>query len=157
MNKEIWKRIMRMPACALALMLVMSGFALAQDRDGDNYRRGPGQAWQYGYQDRYANGFQVGFRGVSDQWRHNDGDRDERWRDGDRGWRNIAYQFGYQDGSDVARRDIGRHNRYNPNPRGKYDDEDHGYRREYGSKDQYKTEYANGYRAGYAATMGRRY
>lgn len=124
---------------------------------------GPVNWYQRGYQDGYADGFQSGFQSVSNRWRDNDGDRDdwhrERWRDhdGDRGWRSPAYRIGYQDGSGVAQRDIERHNRYDPNPRGKFDDEDHGYRREYGSKDQYKGEYANGYRAGYAATMGNRY
>jgi hypothetical protein len=124
---------------------------------------GPVNRYQRGYQDGYANGFQSGFQSVSNRWRDNDGDRDDRYRenwrdrDGDRDGRSLAYQTGYQDGSGVAQRDIARHNRYNPNPRGQFDDEDHGYRREYGSKDQYKSEYAAGYRAGYAATMGNGY
>jgi hypothetical protein len=118
---------------------------------------GPVNWYQRGYQNGYANGFQAGFQQVSNRWRDNDGDRDEHWRDDDRGGRSTAYQFGYQDGSAVAQRDLERHNRYNPNPRGKYDDEDHGYRRDYGSKYQYKAEYAQGYREGYAATMDNRY
>jgi hypothetical protein len=123
---------------------------------------GPVNWYQRGYQDGYGNGFQSGFQSVSNRWRDSDGDRDDgyrewwRDRDGDR-YGSPAYQIGYQDGSGVARRDIERHNSYNPNPRGRFDDEDHGYRRDYGSKDQYKAEYANGYRAGYAATMGNRY
>ena len=204
MKERIMKRTWTWAALALAVTLLMSGLALAQD--DDDYYRGsnPNQAQQYGYQngyrdgvsqgrhegqendpydyrtpdwrqatrgyqqwmgpvnwyqrgyqDGYSNGFQTGFQGVSNRWRDNDGD--EHWRGDDRGWGNTAYQFGYQDGSGVAQRDLQRNNRYNPNPRGKYDDEDHGYRREYGSKDQYKAEYTNGYRAGYAATMGNRY
>jgi hypothetical protein len=117
---------------------------------------GPVNWYQRGYQEGYTNGFQAGFQSISNRWRDNDGDRDD-WRNRDRDWRSTAYQFGYQDGCGVARRDIDRHNSYNPNPRGRFDDEDHGYRREYGSRDQYRAEYANGYRAGYAATMGYRY
>src|SRR6266566_3532180 len=44
---------------------------------------------------------------------------------------------------------------YNPRPRGRYDDEDHGYSSAYGNKGAYKTQYANGYRAGYESARGR--
>ena len=115
---------------------------------------GSGSWYQRGYQDGYSNGFQNGFQSVSNGWQHFDGDRDDRLRDHVRWWRSPAYQIGYQDGCGVAQRDIERHNLYNPNPRGRYDDEDHGYRREYGDEHQYKAEYASGYRAGYASTMG---
>jgi hypothetical protein len=69
---------------------------------------------------------------------------------------NGAYNFGYQDGSSVAREDIAKGKPYNPNPRGRYDDEDHGYHREYGDKNAYKAQYANGYRAGYESVFGHR-
>ncbi len=61
----------------------------------------------------------------------------------------------------MAREDIAKGKPYNPNPRGRYDDEDHGYRREYGrreygDKNAYKAQYANGYRAGYESVFGHR-
>jgi hypothetical protein len=40
---------------------------------------------------------------------------------------NRAYQISFQDGVSVGRRDIRERKPYNPNPRGPYDDEDHGY------------------------------
>src|SRR5437667_421045 len=66
-----------------------------------------------------------------------------------------ARQSGYQDGASVAREDAARGKPYNPRPRGRYDDEDHGYSSAYGNKGAYKTQYANGYRAGYESARGR--
>ncbi len=68
---------------------------------------------------------------------------------------NRAYQIGFQDGASVAREDAARGKPYNPRPRGRYDDEDHGYSSAYGNKGAYKTQYANGYRAGYESARGR--
>jgi len=62
---------------------------------------------------------------------------------------NIAYRTGYQDGTRKAREDMERNKPFNANPRGEYDDRDHGYRREYGDKSSYKSRYSEGYRAGY--------
>src|SRR5213083_1024743 len=66
-----------------------------------------------------------------------------------------AYQIGFQDGASVAREDAARGKPYNPRPRGRYDDEDHGYSSAYGNKGAHKTQYANGYRAGYESARGR--
>ncbi len=126
---------------------------------------GPVNWYQRGYQDGYSNGFRYGFQSVSRGSGDNDGDDRSygNWRRSgyDPNWGayggNAGYQFGYQDGSQVAREDIQKGKPYNPNPRGKYDDCDRGYRREFGSKDQYKAQYANGYRAGYQSVMGNRY
>src|SRR5437879_3826213 len=65
--------------------------------------------------------------------------------------------IGYQDGSTVARQDMESGKRFNPNPRGPYDDKDHGYQRVYGDKNAYKTQYTNGYRAGYQSNFNRGY
>jgi hypothetical protein len=128
---------------------------------------GPVDWYRRGYQDGYASGFRSGYQEVA-------GPRDgyyggynrgrsygESFRGGyDQdayGGGNIAYRFGYEDGSSVAREDIYKRKSYNPNPRGRYDDADHGYRREYGNKNQYKADYANGYRAGYEAVMNHSY
>jgi len=127
---------------------------------------GPVSWYQSGYQEGYREGFRSGFESVTPRWEDKGrydhgrppyygwrGDNDHSWRGHD----NIAYRIGYEDGSGVAWRDINKRNPYNPNPRGKFEDRDHGYRREYGSKDEYRIEYTRGYRAGYEAVMDRRY
>ena len=206
-------RTMRMTAFALAMTLLLSGFALAYD-DNDRYFYGAGsgsQARQYGYQngyrdgvnrgrhegrehdrydgrevdwrqstrgyqswmgpvnlyrsayqDGYRNGFQEAYRSAS---RDNGYYRDGSYRDGsyNPGWyrggygSREAYDFGFQDGAAVAREDQYKRKPYNPEPRGKYDDRDHGYRREYGDKNAYRATYSEGYRAGYQRTMNHRY
>lgn len=208
-------RQMRMAAFAVALTVVLSGFALAQrDADDDGYYnpRGYGQAQQNGYQngyhdgyskgqhegrerdpndyqtpdwrqatrgyqswmgpvqvfqnayrDGYRTGFQAGYRSVNrGGWGDGDGDRDDirpindgHYPYGSWGRGNVGYNIGYQDGAAVAREDTAKNKPYNPNPRGMYDDEDHGYRSEYGSKDVYRAQYANGYRSGYQAAFRR--
>ncbi len=209
-------RKLSMAACAVAVTIVLSSFAVAQYRDDDDDYYGEqgnaAQARQYGYQSGYRDGiakgrhegrendpndfrsrewesasrgyqpwmgrlslfrlgyregyragFQAGYQNVNRGW--GDGDSDDRTRVYDRGsygyhqpWfrGNGGYNIGYQDGSSVARQDVADGKPYNPNPRGRYDDEDHGYRREYGDKHTYQTQYANGYRAGYESTFGRR-
>ncbi len=108
---------------------------------------GPVSWYQRGYQEGYQHGFQDAYNNTA--W--NDG-RGEDWHGG--GWQNgddPAYRFGYDDGAMAARSDLAKGKPYNSKPRGRYDDRDHGYRREYGSKDRYKDEYTAGYRAGYDA------
>jgi hypothetical protein len=68
---------------------------------------------------------------------------------------NTGYRTGYQDGMSQAREDTYKNKRFNSNPRGKYDDRDHGYRQEYGDKNSYKAQYSDGYRAGYEASFRR--
>lgn len=128
---------------------------------------GPRQLFREGYREGYRAGFENGFR--AGRWR----DRNDRgprygWRSGQPWYpnqpgydlkmpmRNPGYNFGYQDGALVARQDIASHKPYNPDPRGRYDDRDHGYRSEYGDKDGYRWQYASGYRTGYEAVFGQR-
>jgi hypothetical protein len=129
---------------------------------------GPVNSFQQGYRDGYQNGFRAGY--VRENRRHGDGDgdADDRGHGGyypyggaNGGYSPVgrygspAYQIGYQDGANVAREDISSRKPFNPNPRGKYDDEDHGYSSRYGSKRAYQAEYASGYRSGYQSA--RRY
>lgn len=60
-----------------------------------------------------------------------------------------AREFGFRDGSAVAREDSYRGKPFNPNPRGRYDDADHGYRHAYGNKHEYRERYTEAYREGY--------
>jgi hypothetical protein len=127
---------------------------------------GPVNVFQNGYQQGYADGFRSGFNSERPGGR-GDGDRDDRYRgngyygngySGNSGYDSrIGYDTGYQDGVSMAREDQYRNKSFNPNPRGRFDDRDHGYRREYGDKGAYKAEYTDGYRAGYQATYNGRY
>ena len=197
-------RTMRMAALALAMTLLLSGFALAYD-DNDRYYCGAGngsQARQYGYQNGYRDGVNRGRHEGREHDRY-DG-REVDWRQSTRGYQSwmgpvnlyrSAYQDGYRNGFQEAYRSASRddgsyrdgyyrNDSYNPGwyrggyePRGlqlwisgwrhrcarrsiqaqavqsrttgKYDDRDHGYRREYGDKNSYRATYSEGYRAGY--------
>jgi hypothetical protein len=125
---------------------------------------GPLDAYQDGYQQGYRDGFRSGFVSQRPGWRGDgDGDRDDHDRDGNNNYYGsgsygrAAYDTGYQDGVTMAREDIYKNKRFNPEPRARFDDRDHGYHREYGDKNAYQAEYTDGYRAGYEATFNRRY
>ena len=121
---------------------------------------GPLNVFQNGYQQGYADGFRSGFNHEQQGWR---GGRDDRYRnDGYRGngyYGNnaydsrVGYDTGYQDGTTMAREDLYKNKPFNPNPRARFEDRDHGYHREYGDKNSYKAEYTDGYRAGYQSAF----
>jgi len=118
---------------------------------------GPLNIFQDGYRDGYRDGFEAGFQSVNRGWR-NRGPAYESFSGGlYRGAADIALNFGYQDGASVAREDLYKGKPYNPNPRGKYDNADHGYRNEYGDKNAYREQYSNGYRNGYESAFGKRW
>lgn len=121
---------------------------------------GPVRYFQDGYRDGYRSGFQSGYQAVNRGGNRGDeggyypsGSYDQGSQYGQYG--NSAYEVGYQDGSSVAREDAQSGKPYNPQPRGRYDDMDHGYRSEYGNKEAYRAQYANGYRVGYESGAGR--
>jgi hypothetical protein len=127
---------------------------------------GPVNWYERGYQEGYSNGFRSGYQETSHRWGDGDRDRDDGRPYGGRGaydpnrigyGGNTAYRFGVEDGSTAAREDIEHRKPYNSKPRGRFEDRDHGYRREYGSRDRYRAEYTDGYRAGYDSVMGHRY
>ena len=123
---------------------------------------GPVVLYQRGYQEGYRNGFRSGFEAESrpnvDRDNDYDGYQENGWRERDYvDGRDTATRWGYQDGMDAGRGDIANGKPYNPRPRGRYDDCDRGYQREFGSKNSYKVEYAEAYRRGYDNAMGRRY
>lgn len=64
-----------------------------------------------------------------------------------------AREFGFRDGAQVARDDMWRGKRFNPNPRGPYDDADHGYQRAFGDRHEYREHYTEAYRRGYESTF----
>ena len=108
----------------LRFKLALLAFALVAGMAGYGFA----QDYPY-YGDRY---------GRDDYYRH-------EFREGMR----VAQEIGYRDGSEVARQDMWRGKRFNPTPRGRYDDANHGYRREFGNKHEYREHYMQAYRDGY--------
>ena len=91
-----------------------------------------------------------------DDYRYND--RDGYGYDSYRRGLNLARDFGFRDGPQVAREDMWNRKPFNLNPRGRYDDADHGYRRQFGNKHEYREHYSEAYRDGYMSTFrGRGY
>jgi hypothetical protein len=106
---------------------------------------------------------------------YNDGDRDDRGRDnrsysnGDRGYNggygggsygrgnNPAYDIGYRDGQAVGQKDRQHGKAFRPDKNDQYEDADHGYNKQYGDKNQYKSMYRDAFQRGYQDGYGRRY
>jgi len=119
---------------------------------------GPQNEYQRGYQEGYRSGFESGYQNVNRRRGDGDGDRDDGYYGGSSYGRGAsygspAYNIGHQDGATVARQDMQSRKPFNANPRGPYDDKDHGYRSQYGDKNEYRAEYTNGYRSGYQSTF----
>jgi hypothetical protein len=89
----------------------------------------------------------------NDRYQNRYSDRDDM-REGMR----VARDFGFRDGSQVAREDMWKGKPFNPNPRGAFGGADDGYRHAFGSKHEYRESYSQAYREGYEnAFRGRRY
>ncbi len=120
----------RKAALLVSVLAGTIGFAAAQDSryyDRDDYRYGDNR-----YENRY--------------------DRDD-YRDNFRRGMHVARKIGFRDGAQVAREDMWRGKRFNPNPRGRYDDADHGYNRAFGDRHEYREHYSEAYREGYMSTF----
>jgi hypothetical protein len=124
---------LRLAALAVAIVAGGASFAAAQD-----YRYGDRDDRYYDRDDnRYDNRYY---------------DRDDNFRRG----QHVARETGFRDGADMAREDMWKNKRFNPKPRGRYDDLDRGYRHEFGSKSDYSYRYDEAYREGYAHTFRER-
>lgn len=121
------KRKLSMAALIFAMFAGTVGYAAAQD-------------WRYGDRDdnRYYS------------------DRDDYRFDNFRRGMDVARDVGFNDGVQTARADIWNGKPFNPNPRGRLDDADHGYRREFGSIREYREHYLRAYRDGYQSAFNRR-
>jgi hypothetical protein len=77
-------------------------------------------------------------------------------RYGDWGGRfyDVAFDTGYRDGVEKGREDVRDRDVYDPARHGRYRSADHGYNRNYGSKDEYKGRYRQGFIEGYEAGYG---
>jgi hypothetical protein len=118
---------------------------------------GPVSVFQQGYQQGYATGFQSGFASVRPAVPYAPRQDFQPASYPDRYDANPAYTIGRQDGAEAAREDLYHNKIFNPNPRGRYGSMDHGYRRDYGDKGYYKSQYDLGYHAGYESVYRPRY
>ncbi len=127
MNKKI-----RMAALAFAVLTGTVGYAAAQDYGYDNRDRDDGRYYD------------------ADDYRYEKRSYDRDNRDGDwhRGM-HAARSFGFRDGAQVGREDTWRGKPFNSNPRGRFDDADHGYNRRFGDRHEYREHYTEAYRQGY--------
>jgi len=128
-QEDVMTNTIRKAALLVSVLAGAVGFASAQDSryyDRDDYRYGDNR-----YDNRY--------------------DRDD-YRDNFRRGMHIAREFGFRDGAQVAREDMWRGKRFNPNPRGRYDDADHGYNRAFGDRHEYREHYTRAYRDAYMST-----
>ena len=126
-QEEVMRTSFKTLAMIVTVLAGTAGIAAAQDsyyNDGRYYDRD-----DY----RYGNGYDNRYDG----------------RDNFRQGMHEAREFGFRDGSAVAREDRWRGKPFNPNPRGRYDDADHGYRREFGNKHEYREHYTDAYREAY--------
>lgn len=127
-------------AIVATILAGTAGIAAAQDGryyDNDDYR----------YQNRpYDN----------DDYRYdNPYENREYGRDNFRYGIHEAREFGARDGASVARQDMWSRKPFNPSPRGRFDDADHGYRREFGSLHEYREHYTEAYRQAYQRSFRR--
>jgi len=119
------KSKLTLAALAFAVCAGTIGYASAQD---------------YRYYDRDDYGYQRSY----DHDRYRDGNRYD-FREG----MHTAREIGYRDGAQVAREDSWRGKPFNPNPRG-HNHADRGYEREFGSRHEYREQYAQAYYDGYS-------
>lgn len=125
------KNRFKMATMIVAVLASTAGIAAAQDyryynRDGDRYQDEDDYRYDNNYYNREGYGYDNFRRGM-----------------------HVAREIGYRDGAEVAREDMWRGKPFNPNPRGRFDDADHGYRHEFGSKHEYREHYIDAYRDGY--------
>jgi hypothetical protein len=96
---------------------------------------------------------------MAQDGRYNDRD-DNRYYDRDDSFRyglKVARDVGFNDGAQVARADTWNRKPFNPNPRGPYDNADHGDRSQFSDKHEYREAYSAAYRDGYVSVRGRGY
>ena len=67
----------------------------------------------------------------------------------------AAYDNGYRDGIEKGREDRGDNDSFDPVRHSRYRSADNGYNSRYGTKEQYKLTYRDGFEAGYAQGYGR--
>lgn len=130
-------------------------------RDYDNALRG--YESYMGRRERYEDGYRNGYReGYDDGFHNRRAQHEEAYNDshspryqgddhseGAYGQRSVAFRVGYQDGLIAGEKDHRHNKNFRPSKHDRYEDADHGYRHEHGSKKEYKSGYREGYLARY--------
>jgi hypothetical protein len=115
----------------------------------DDFRKGYRDGFKDGYEDGYKNRpLRSDIYGLRDPY---DPDRVPRGEDG-----RYYANWGYADGLGAGSKDFRDRKDYRPEKHDSYEDGNHGYRKSYGSKDQYKEQYRKGYLRGYEDAFNRR-
>ena len=65
------------------------------------------------------------------------------------GYQSVPFRTGYDDGYEKGREDAQDRDRFDPTRHSRYKSADHEYNRQYGTKDQYRVVYRDGFRSGY--------
>ena len=123
--------------------------------------------FQRGYRDGYKDGYEDGYKNRPirsevyslrddydpDRVPRNDEDARhyEKWSYSD-----VALDTGYRDGLSAGRKDFNEKKDFRPEKHDSYEDGDHGYRKSFGTKDQYKEQYRKGFLRGYEDAFNRR-
>lgn len=130
------------------------------DRYNDRYGSGNDRHEDDRYEDgRYEDGRYEdrGSNGVTDRvldiLRGND--RNRRPASNSR-YGSAPYDNGFRDGLEKGREDVRDGDSFDPVRHGRYRSADHGYESRYGTREQYKLAYRDGFEAGYSQGYGRR-
>jgi len=125
----------------------------------DGYRKGYRRGYVAGYNDGF-HGYEARFAGPSGPPPFNNGD-EGRYGPAPAygpapgyGHQSEAFQVGYRDGMVAGGKDRSKNKKFRPTKNDKYEDADHGYTDDYGSKKEYKREYREGFVAGYERGYG---
>jgi hypothetical protein len=100
----------------------------------------------------FVAGYDDGYRRYARSFPQYPSSRPPVYGDRDRGvaaYRSPAASRGYQDGFDEGRKDGRDGKRFDPAAESRYRSGDHGYEREYGSRDAYKRDYRAAFEDGY--------
>jgi hypothetical protein len=121
----------------------------------NEFRRGFSSGYREGYDRsnvavrRYPNGPVYGDTRVYRNGRYEPGYGNIGGPRSRAGYQEPAFARGYSDGWQQGVDDGRDRDRYDPGRHGEYKSADHGYDRNYGSKDAYKNNYRSGFRQGY--------
>ena len=123
-------------------------------RRGDD--RGDLRAYRNGFESGYDDGYRRFARGNNGDWGRNvpppDYRRDPPYSGGARGRvLSAAADNGYRDGFEEGQRATRSGDRFDPVREKRYREGDHGYERQWGSRDDYKRDYRAAFQRGYDA------
>jgi hypothetical protein len=148
----------------------------APNYESDDYRRadlgyeeymGSRPDFQRGYRDGFKAGYEDGYNdrpiradvyGLRDNYnpdRRVPSNEDDRYYP-NWSYSDVAFDTGYRDGLSAGRKDFSERKDYRPEKHDAYEDGDHGYRKSFGTKEQYKEQYRKGFLRGYEDAFNRR-